>query len=216
LTLLVDETGSLNRQHASQAVGFVAVIIGASALIGLWAGLPLLSSWGSAFPTMRPLAALCLATLGLALVHPGKDSRFAFAVGFAVAALAAVGLGLVALAILFNVDLGIIDRWLAPWATVPGLGAAAFQIASAGTVAFGLAGGSPALSRFERRRFDATALAGVVGAIVVFALLGYLTGVDTLYDSVSVNSPPLPTAVARHVSAMVRGGAQSGSVGKRP
>jgi hypothetical protein len=165
---------------------------------------------------MRPLAALCLATLGLALVHPGKDSRFASAVGFAVAALAAVGLGLVALAILFNVDLGIIDRWLAPWATVPGLGAAAFQIASAGTVAFGLAGGSPALSRFERRRFDATALAGVVGAIVVFALLGYLTGVDTLYDSVSVNSPPLPTAVARHVSAMVRGGAQSGSVGKRP
>jgi PAS domain S-box-containing protein len=38
-------------------------------------------------------------------------------------------------------------------------------------------------------------LAGIAGAIAVFALLGYLTGIDTLYGSVSVNSPPLPTAV---------------------
>jgi hypothetical protein len=53
---------------------------------------------------------LALAALGFALVHPGKDSRFAFAVGLAVAALAALGLGLA----LFNVELGIINRWLAP------------------------------------------------------------------------------------------------------
>ncbi len=37
-------------------------------------------------------------------------------------------------------------------------------------------------------------LASVAGAIAVFALLGYLAGIDTLYSSVSVNSPPLPTA----------------------
>jgi len=119
---------------------------GAAVAVELGLGLPHHEATGSFVPC----------NLGLALVHPGKDSRFASAVGFAVAALAAVGLGLVALAILFNVDLGIIDRWLAPWATVPGLGAAAFQIASAGTVAFGLGGRLTRAQRFERRRFDAT------------------------------------------------------------
>jgi hypothetical protein len=46
----------LERQHASQAAGFVAVTIGTAALIGWGAGLPLLSSWGSGFAT-RPEAA---------------------------------------------------------------------------------------------------------------------------------------------------------------
>ncbi len=62
-------------------------------------------------------------------------------------------------------------------------------------MALGLAGGSLALSRFERRRLAATMLGGVAGAISVFALLGYLTGVDTLSGSVSVDSPPLPATV---------------------
>ena len=181
---------SLKRQHASQAAGLAAVTIAAAALIGWWTGLPILSSWGAGFPPLRPLGALCLAALGLALVHPGKDSRLPFAVGLAVAGLAALGVALV----LFNVDLGTINRWLVPSAVVPGLGTATFRAASAGTVALGLAGGSLALSRFEPHRFTATMLAGIAGAIAVFALLGYLTGVDTLYGSVSVNSPPLPTA----------------------
>ncbi len=192
MTLFVGQVGDLRRQRASQAAGFAAVTIGAAALIGWWAGLPLLSSWGSGLPPMRPLAALCLAALGLGLVHPGKDSRVAFAFGLTVAALGALGLGLA----LFNVELGLgINRWLAPWAAVPGLGPAFFRVAVAGTLAFGLAGGSLALSRFERHRFAATVLGGVAGAVAVFALLGYLTGIDTLYGSVSVNSPPLPTAV---------------------
>src|SRR5262249_53834020 len=70
---------------------------------------------------------------------------------------------------------------------------ATFRAASAGTVALGFAGGSLALSSFKPRRFTATMLAGIAGAIAVFSLLGYLTGVDTLYGSVSVHSPPLPT-----------------------
>jgi hypothetical protein len=45
---------------------------------------------------MRPSAALCDAAPGLALVHPGKNSRFAFAVGLAMVTVAAVGLGLIA------------------------------------------------------------------------------------------------------------------------
>jgi PAS domain S-box-containing protein len=187
--LFAGEAGK--RQQASQVAGFAAVTIAAVVLVGWWAGMPMLVSWGSGFPPMRPLGALCLAALGLALIRAAKDSRLAFAVGLAVAALAAFGLALV----LFNVDLGVINHWLVPWAAVPALGPTAFRAASAGTVALGLAGGSLALSRFERHRIAATVLGGVVSAISVFALLGYLTGVDTLDGSVSVNSPPLPTAV---------------------
>src|SRR5258708_6199241 len=93
-----------------------------------------------------------------------------------------------------DVALGMINGWLVPSAAAPGLGRAPFRAASAGTVALGLAGGSLTLCQFEPHRFAATMLAGIAGAIAVFALLGYLTGVDTLYGSVSVNSPPLPTA----------------------
>jgi PAS domain S-box-containing protein len=189
LTLFVGEVGVPTRQRASQAAGFAAVIIAAAVLVGGWAGLPLLSGWGAG-PPMRPSVALWLAALGLALVHPGKDSRFAFAVGLAVVAAAAVGLGL----ILFNVDPGI-DPWLAPRVAVEGPGAVPFRVATVVALAFGFAGGSLALSRFERHHLAATMLASIAGAIAVFALLGYLTGIDTLYGSVSVSSPTLPATV---------------------
>jgi hypothetical protein len=96
VTLFVGQVGDLRRQRASQAAGFAAVSIAAAVLIGWWAGLPLLSSWGPGLPAMRPSGALVLAALGLALVQPGKDSRVAFAVGLAVIAVAALGLSLVA------------------------------------------------------------------------------------------------------------------------
>ncbi len=133
---------------------------------------------------------MCVAALGLALVHPGKNSRFAFAVGLAVVAVAAVGLGL----ILLNVDPGI-DPWLAAGTAVEGPGPVSFRVAKVVALALGLAGGALALSRFERHRLAATILGGIAGAIAVFALLGYVAGIDTLYGSASVSSPPLPTAV---------------------
>src|SRR5262249_39041434 len=142
---------SLKRQHASQVAGLAAVTIAAAALIGWWTGLPILSSWGAGVPSLRPLAALLLAGPRLPLVRPGKNSRFPCAVGLAVAGLAALGVAL----ILFNVDLGIITRWLVPSAAAPGLGRATFRAASAGTVALGFAGGSLALSRFEPHRITA-------------------------------------------------------------
>jgi hypothetical protein len=188
--LFVGQVVDLRRQRASQVAGFAAVTIAAAVLIGWWVGLPLLSSWGSDLPAMRPSGALALAALGFALMHPGKDFRVAFAVGLAAAGLAALGLALA----LFNIELRLgIDRWLAPSAAVPELGPALLRVAIAGTLGFGLAGGALALGRFETHRFAATMLAGVAGAIAVFALLGYLAGIDTLYRSVSVNSPPLPT-----------------------
>jgi PAS domain S-box-containing protein len=191
VTLFVGQIADLRRQRASQAAGFIAVTIAVAVLIGGWAGLPMLSSWGAGFPPMRPSAALCVAALGLALVHPGKDSRFAFAVGLAVVAIAAVGLGL----ILFNVDPGI-DSWLASGTAVGGPGPASFRVARVVALALGLAGGSLALSRFERHRLAATMLGSIAGAIAVFDLLGYLTAIDTLYGSTSVSSPTLPAAVS--------------------
>jgi hypothetical protein len=66
---------SLKRQHASQVAGFAAVAIAAAALISWWVAPPMLSSWGSGFATMRPMTALCLTSLGLALVYPGARER---------------------------------------------------------------------------------------------------------------------------------------------
>src|SRR5216683_5869629 len=91
---------SLKRQHAGQAAGFAAVTIAAAAFIGWWVSLPLLSSWGSGFATVKPVTALCLVALGLALMHPGKNSRFAFAVGLIVVAVGALDVCLE----LFGVD----------------------------------------------------------------------------------------------------------------
>jgi PAS domain S-box-containing protein len=191
VTLSVDEVGNRTRQRASQAAGLAAVIIAAVVLIGGWAGLPLLASWGAGFPPMRPSAALCIAALGLALMHPGKDLRFAFAVGLAVVAAAAVGLGL----ILFDIDPGI-DPRLAPRAVGQEPGAAvSFRVAKVAALALGFAGGALALSRFGRHRLAATMLGGIAGAFAVFALLGYVTGIDTLYGAGSVNSPALPATV---------------------
>jgi hypothetical protein len=186
VTRFVDLAGSLNRQRGSQAVGFAAMAIAAAALIGWRAGLPLLSIWGSGYFAIGPFAVLMLAAFGLALVHPGKDSRFAFALGLAGIACAAVGL----VVVLFDIELGI-ERWLAPRAPLAG----SFRVTSAGMLAFGLAGGALALGRFERHRLAATVLASIAVGITVFALLGYLSGVDTLYGSASVNSPSLPAAV---------------------
>src|SRR5215467_1877368 len=109
----------LKRQHASQAAGFAAVTIAGAALIGWWDGLPMLSSWGSGFTTTKPVAALCLTALGLALVHPGKNSRFALAVGLVVAVIAVLDL--------LGVDFGI-NRWLVPRAAVLEPGETSFEM----------------------------------------------------------------------------------------
>src|SRR5215470_1835267 len=175
---------SLKRQHASQAAGFAAVTIAAAVLIGWWAGLPMLSSWGRGFATMKPVAALCLTALGLALMHPGKNSRFALAVGLAVAAIAVLDL--------FGVDFGI-NRGLVPPAAVPGPGAASFEMINGMPLAIAFAGGSLALSRFEGHHFTATVLAGLAGGMAVFAVLNYLTGMHALHSS--FKPPALPTAV---------------------
>jgi PAS domain S-box-containing protein len=192
LTLLVAPagslTGSLNRRRASQAGGFAAVAIAAAALIGWWGGPPLLSNWGEGLPNIMPAGALCLAALGLALIFRARC--FAVAAGVAVASLAAYVLAL------YLLDIDAPAEWLVLRSAIPPPGpeAPTFRVAHAGALAFLLAGISVAFSRFERYRLVATGLAGLAAAVVVFALLGYLTGIDALYPSGAVVSPPLPTA----------------------
>jgi PAS domain S-box-containing protein len=178
--LFADQASSLKRKRASQVAAFAAVTIAAAALTGGWLGLPLLSSWG----TLKPVTAVCLAALGLSLVHPGKGSPFALPIGLAVAALAAFDL--------FGVDLGI-NRWLVPLAAVPGHEADSFQMINGMPLAIALAGGSLALSRFEGHHFAATALGGLVGVMAAFALLAHLTGIHIRYGS--LKPPALPTIV---------------------
>jgi PAS domain S-box-containing protein len=180
VTLFVDQAG-LRRRRASQAAGFAAVTIAVAAVIGWWAGLPILSSWGAGLPAMKPVTAVCLVALGFALMRPGKASGFAVAVGLAVAAVAVLDL--------LGVDFGV-NRWLVPQDAVPGTNAMA--------VSLGLAGVALALSRLEGHHFAATALGGLTGIGAVFALLNiYLTGLDPLAASTSIEPPALPTIVGQ-------------------
>src|SRR5713226_697863 len=109
--LFTEQASSLKIKRVSQAAGFTAVTIAAAALIGEWVGLPLLSNWGSSFGILKPVTAMCLAALGLSLVHPRKDSRVTLPVGLAVTTLAVLEL--------FGVDLGI-NHWLVPQAAMSG------------------------------------------------------------------------------------------------
>jgi PAS domain S-box-containing protein len=186
VTLFVALAGNLNRQRASSATGFAAATVGTAALIAWWSGLPTLSGWGSGFATTKPTTALCVATLGLALVHPGKDSRLAFAVGLAVAGIATLDL-----LDQFGIDFGInyLNRLLAPRAAVMPGPETSFRMINGVPVALALAGGSLALSRFERYHFAATALGVLAGVMQVFALLAYLGGGHRFYSSVWMPTP---------------------------
>jgi PAS domain S-box-containing protein len=184
LTLFVGYAGNMTVKKASQGAGLAAVAIAVAALIGWWARLPLLSSWGSGFPHMKPVTALCLTALGLALIHPGKNSRFAVAVGLAVAA--------VGLLTLIGVDFGV-NQWLVPRDAVLEPWAASSRKMTGVPLVLAFAGSSLVLSRFEKHRFAAALLGGLAGVMPAFALLTYVAGVATLRGSVS--SPALPTAV---------------------
>ncbi len=190
MTLFVGLTSSLKREHASQAAGFATVIIGFAALTGWWAGLPLLSSWGSGTATMKPLTAFCFAAVGLPLVYPAKDSRFAFTVGLTVATVALLDLG----ADVLNLDPGI-GRLEELETAIPRQGEILFSVPHATALGLAFAAGSLALSRFERHGLAAAVLVILAGAIAATILLGYLTGIVTLYGPAPVSSPALPTAV---------------------
>jgi PAS domain S-box-containing protein len=144
---------------------------------------------------------LCLAALGLALICPGGYGP-AVAAGLAVAAVAAINLGL---------DLFGAEPETSPWAL--------FAMPSATALGVLLAGSALLLSHFRRHYVAATMLGSLTGAIAVFVLLGYLTGTNALFDTTSISSPPLPTAAALLCIAfgtILRIGAKAGFRQPRP
>src|SRR5712672_319585 len=80
------------------------------------------------------------------------------------------------------------NRLLVPQAAVPGP-ETWFSMINGVPVGLALAGSSLALSRFERYRFAATALGGLVCGMEVFGLLAYLSGIHTLYGSLGTPRP---------------------------
>jgi PAS domain S-box-containing protein len=125
---------------------------------------------------MSPLGALGLAALGLALMYPGEPV-LALAAGFGAIAAAGVDLGLT------------LSGDASREAVVP------LAMPAATTLGLTLTGGALVLSRFERHYLTAIVLASLACAFAVFALAGYLTGIDLLYNATSISSPPLPTTV---------------------
>jgi PAS domain S-box-containing protein len=181
-------------------VGFAAAVVAAVAFAGWWASLPLPSSWGSGFATVKPTTALCVGALGLALMHRSTNSRFIFAIGLAVAVIAALDL-----LDLFGIYTGIgrLNRLLVPRAVVPRT-ETSFHFINGLPIALLLAVGSLALSRFERYRFAATALCGVAGVLSTFALLNYvLTGNRVLYGAAEFPTPLTAIGVLFIVAAII-------------
>jgi hypothetical protein len=182
--VFVGQAGTQKRQRASEAAGLAAVAIAAAALIGWWAGLPLLSSWVPGFARTKPMTALCLTALGLALMHRSKESRFAVAVGCATAAVAALTL--------LGVDFGV-NVWLVPRGVVLEPGPASLRSMVGMPFSMAPIGAALALSRFEKYHIAAILLAGLAVAMPAFGLLIYAAGIPVFFGA--VQTPPLPSLV---------------------
>ena len=184
MTVFVGQADNLKRQRASEAAGFAAMMIGAAAFISWWASLPLLSSWVWGFARTKPMTALCLTALGLALMHRSKESRVAVTVGCATTAVAALTL--------LGVDFGI-NVSLAPQGAVLEPGPASSRMMVEMPFSTAPTGAALALSRFEKYHFAAILLAGLGGVMAAFGLLIYVAGIPVFFGA--VQTPPLPSLV---------------------
>jgi PAS domain S-box-containing protein len=190
VTLFAGQAANLNRRRAGQIAGYAAAMIGIVAFTAVWwAPAPLPPAWGAGFAIVKPTTALCLAALGLVLMQSRTDSRFTVAVSLAVTAVAILDL-----LEMFGVDYGIdgLNRLVVTRNAAPGPDDSFHQI-NGMPLALLVAVASLGLSRFERHRFAATALGGMVGVIAMFALLDYLAGSRKLFGAVAV--PSLLTAI---------------------
>ncbi len=130
---------------------------------------------------MKPMTALSLAALGFALMHPGKDLRFAFVTGLAVVAIAVLH---------FSISRGLVQL---PQTMAPLLEAAPATVFGM-PLAIALVAGALALSRFDRHHLEAMMLVGLGGAMAVFAIVAYVAGIETLHGT--IRTPGLPTPVS--------------------
>jgi PAS domain S-box-containing protein len=155
-----------------------------------------MSNWDSGIATVKPVTAMCLAALGLALMRPGRASRLTVAAGMAVAAISALDL-----LDHLGIDSGVerLNGLLVPQASLPGPGTS-FRMINGAPVGLVLAGISLALSRFERFHVTATVLPGFAGFLQSYALLLYLSGVRTLFGSLEI---PMPLSVVGQLCVVV-------------
>jgi PAS domain S-box-containing protein len=171
--------GTLKRLNASQIAGSVAVALATTVMAGIFANVPWLTTWGAGPPNVaKPIGAACVAALGMALMCRARRG-VAFALALAATVTAAADLGLTML----RVERGPVLDALSGMPAAMALGLA-------------LSGSAFVLSRFERNYLAATAMASLAATIAVFTLLGYLTGINTLYNVTSISSPPAPGATA--------------------
>jgi len=185
------------RQYA-RFVAVAVVLIGAVALLGWIAGLPVLASLNPAWVSMKVNAAIgfLISGVGLLAAVPKDGSRPALPILARICGAFVVVFGLATSAeYVLGLDLGI-DQWLiaeptgAIGTTIPGRMA---ELTAAKFVVFGLA----LLAHTTRRGgFFATTLALLVLAGSVLVLTGYFLGTEALYKFSHSTVGAFPTAFA--------------------
>lgn len=185
-------------QHYARFAAATVSLIGAMALLGWVAHLPLLASFNPAWVSMKVNAAISFLVSGVGLFaavpkdggRPARPLLARICGGFVVA----IGVATLAEYVL-RIDLGI-DQWLiaepagAIGTTIPGRMA---ELTAAKFVAFGLA----LLAQTTRRGgFIATALTLLVLAGSVLVFTGYFLGADVLYQFSRSTVGAFPTALA--------------------
>jgi PAS domain S-box-containing protein len=190
----------------------VAGLISCGALVGWWAGLPLLTSWGPDFVTMKPVSVVAILLIAFAILPQFQLApRWRIAIGVIAALLGASSL----IQEYGRLDLGL-ESWLAPAGAAPGPTSADFLMSPATAVAVLFAGTAITLLPFPRLADIVRFLAAGVGVIGATAFLGYLLGVDALYSFPPYSSVSLPAAIAFiSLSAALLTHAQSSSPARR-
>jgi PAS domain S-box-containing protein len=177
------------RRVVAGAVSAVGGMVGLVALVGWLTGSSLLTNWGPNLATMKPVTALAVLLIALAILpqFPVAPS-WRTAIGLVAALLGASSF----LKEFGGLDFGL-ESWLAPAGAVPDPN---FYMSPATALGVLLAGTAAALLPFSRLRDAVRFLATGVGVIGATALSGYLLGVETLYSFPPFNAVALPTAVA--------------------
>ena len=182
--------------HSVRGAGALTLLIGATAMTGWILGIDVLKSVVPGLITMKANTALCFLFAGGALLLVSRDTTPRRRLLARAASVGTAGLALLVLSqYVFGWDAGIdlllFDEPAGQVGTVhPG------RMAVNTSIAFVLAGAGLFLLRTRRGERLVPALGVSVFAISFVALVGYLSGVTSLYGLVGKTQMAVPTAVA--------------------